>query len=243
MSLPLPQCKTTVIIPTYNNPKTITKVAQDVIEHGYELIIVDDGSYSNVDDLIKPHPKITILRHETNLGKGQAILTGAKKAKELGYEYFVTMDGDGQHLAREIYKLLEARTEHKQLVVGARNFEIDNVPVKSKAGRAFHNFCVRINCGYDISDSLTGFRLYPVSILDLDINTKGFSFEIEVLVKHYRKYKNITDTTIECYYPTPEERVSHFDNYKDTIRFVLMHFKLFFLKFNNYLFLPKTTKD
>src|SRR5690606_21894826 len=107
---------------------------------------------------IKKNPDITILRHEINQGKGQAILTGAQKAKEFGYDYFVSMDGDGQHLAREIHKLLEARNEDEQLIIGSRNFDIDNVPVKSKVGRAFHNFWIRLNCGYDISDALTGFR-------------------------------------------------------------------------------------
>lgn len=239
MSLPLSHPKPIVVIPTYNNPKTIAKVAQDVINHGFELIIIDDGSHIEVSNLITPHSQITLLRHEINVGKGQAILTGAKKAKELGYEYFVSMDGDGQHLASEITKLQNCINSQNQIVIGARNFEIDNVPKKSKIGRAFHNFWIKLNSGYDINDSLTGFRLYPVSILDLNIRTKRFSFEIEVLVKHYWKYKNITDTVIECYYPTPDERVSHFDNYKDTIRFILLHFKLFFLKCKNCLFLSK----
>ena len=83
-----------VIIPTYNNPKTIANVAKDVIENGYELIIVDDGSTIKVSDLVEKHPSITILRHEVNQGKGQAILTGASKVKELGYDYFISLDGE-----------------------------------------------------------------------------------------------------------------------------------------------------
>lgn len=230
MSLLLSQNNIIVIIPTYNNPKTIKNVTDDVLKNNYKLIVIDDGSQIKVSDLIPSHPNIIILRHETNLGKGEAILTGAKKAKELGYNYFVSMDGDGQHLASEIYKLQNCITTDNQIVIGSRNFEIENVPKKSKIGRAFHNFWIKLNSGYDITDSLTGFRLYPVSILDLGIKSKRFNFEAEVLVKHYWKYKKISDTTIECYYPTPEERVSHFNNYKDTISITLLHLKLFLQK-------------
>lgn len=227
MSVHLSQTKKVVVIPTYNNPKTIARVAKDVIDLGYELIIVDDGSYTKVAGLVSPHPRLTLLRHEINLGKGQAILTGAKKVKEFGFDYFVSMDGDGQHLASEINKLTQAVKGHNELIIGSRNFNIDNVPTKSKVGRAFHNFWIRLNSGYPISDSLTGFRLYPVSILDLNIKSKRFNFEAEVLVKHFWKHKKIKDVIIECYYPTPEERVSHFDNYKDTVSITLLHLKLF----------------
>lgn len=219
-----------IVVPTYNNPKTISKVIEDIIKHNYKVIVVDDGSDTKVSSLVKENEKVTILRHKLNQGKGQAILTGAKKAQELGYNYFVSMDGDGQHLASEIHKLIDCINSENQIIMGARNFDIANVPKKSKIGRAFHNFWISLNSGYKINDSLTGFRLYPVSILNLNIKTRRFNFEAEVLVKHYWKHKNISDTIIECYYPTPEERVSHFDNYKDTVNITLLHLKLFFQK-------------
>ncbi|WP_258239231.1 glycosyltransferase family 2 protein [Arcobacter sp. CECT 8989] len=230
MSSPLYKNDIIIVVPTFNNPKTISNVIKDILNHNYKVIVVDDGSDIEVSSLIEKNEDVTVLRHEQNQGKGQAILTGAKKAKELGYEYFVSMDGDGQHLASEIAKLKACINSKNQIVMGARNFEIDNVPQKSKIGRAFHNFWIRLNSGYHINDSLTGFRLYPVSILDLNIKTRRFNFEVEVLVKHYWKHKNITDTIIECYYPTPEERVSHFDNYNDTINITLLHLKLFLQK-------------
>ena len=226
-----PNTNIIIIIPTFNNPKTIQAVAQDVLDHGYSMIIVDDGSHSPVESLVQDHEKITFLRHETNQGKGQAILTGAQKAREMGYEYFVSMDGDGQHLASEIHKLVNCIDSHHQIVIGSRNFDIENVPQKSKVGRAFHNFWISLNTGYKINDSLTGFRLYPVSILDLNLKSQRFNFEAEVLVKHHWKHKNITDTIIECYYPDPKDRVSHFDNTNDTIAITLLHLKLCFMRF------------
>ena len=99
---------TVVIVPTYNNPKTIKHVTFDVLEHGYELIIIDDGSDEAIESLFAENEKehIHFLRHDVNQGKGIAIINGVSKAKELGFSFAVSMDGDGQHLASEVQKLL-----------------------------------------------------------------------------------------------------------------------------------------
>ncbi|ATB70702.1 glycosyl transferase, group 2 family protein [Sulfurospirillum diekertiae] len=224
-----------VVIPTYNNPLTIEKVAQDVLAHGYALIIVDDGSEINVADIIpKPHEKLTIIRHLTNQGKGAAIMAGAHEAQKRGFDSFISLDGDGQHLASQIEKICDACDGKDQIIIGARNFEINDVPNGSKFGRWFSNFWACWDTEQSITDSLSGFRLYPTSILDLIIQTKRFDWEMEVLVKHAWKGRLIKEVSIECYYPTPEERVSHFKKFWDTAAIVMVHVKLlpwkFFLK-------------
>jgi len=224
-----------VVVPTYNNPLTINAVANDVLSHGYRLIIVDDGSDIPVQTLITAsHEKLTILRHETNQGKGTAIITGAHEVQKCGFDSFISLDGDGQHLASQIEKICDACDGADQIIIGARNFEINDVPNGSKFGRWFSNFWACWDTEQTITDSLSGFRLYPTSILDLIIQTKRFDWEMEVLVKHAWKGRRIKEVTIECYYPTPDERVSHFKKFWDTAAIVMVHVKLlpwkFFLK-------------
>jgi len=223
-----------VVVPTYNNPLTIANVANDVLSRGYKLIIVDDGSEVNVSSLVNKHDNLTVLRHETNQGKGEAIITGAKEAQKRGFSYFISLDGDGQHLASQIEKICDACNGADQIIIGARNFDINNVPNGSKFGRWFSNFWACWDTEQTITDSLSGFRLYPTSILDLIIRTKRFDWEMEVLVKHAWKGRLIKEVIIECYYPTPEERVSHFKKFWDTAAIVMVHVKLlpwkFFLK-------------
>lgn len=223
-----------VVVPTYNNPLTIANVAKDVLSRGYKLIIVDDGSEVNVSSLVNKHDNLTVLRHETNQGKGEAIITGAKEAQKRGFSYFISLDGDGQHLASQIEKICDACDGADQIIIGARNFDINNVPNGSKFGRWFSNFWACWDTEQTITDSLSGFRLYPTSILDLIIRTKRFDWEMEVLVKHAWKGRLIKEVIIECYYPTPEERVSHFKKFWDTAAIVMVHVKLlpwkFFLK-------------
>jgi glycosyltransferase involved in cell wall biosynthesis len=224
-----------VVVPTYNNPLTIHAVANDVLNHGYRLIIVDDGSDTPVADIVPAQSDtLTILRHEVNQGKGEAIITGAREAQRLGFSYFISLDGDGQHLASQIETITNACDGKDQIIIGARNFDINNVPNGSKFGRWFSNFWACWDTEQTITDSLSGFRLYPTSILDLIIKTKRFDWEMEVLVKHAWKGRLIKEVSIECYYPTPEERVSHFKKFWDTAAIVMVHVKLlpwkFFLK-------------
>ncbi|WP_419770760.1 MAG: glycosyltransferase family 2 protein [Candidatus Marinarcus sp.] len=213
------------VIPTYDNFHTIQTVVDDVLSYGHNIIVVDDGSSTPLQQILKPNENLTILRHEHNQGKGAAIITGAKKAKELGYSHIITLDGDGQHLASEIEKLI-AMCPKDEIVIGARNFNISNIPNGSKFGRWFSNFWACWDTGYEITDSLSGFRIYPVSILDLPIKTKKFDWEMEVIVRHADSGKNIIETSIECYYPQAENRVSHFKKFEDTASIVWVHIQI-----------------
>lgn len=212
--------KNCVVIPVYNSPY-IDEVIKDALKYDYQLIVVDDGS----DTKVSVPENVILITHKQNMGKGEAILSGAKKAKELGYDFFVTMDADKQHLASEIYKLIDAYKPNS-IVIGNRNFEHENVPDSSKFGRKFSNFWIKLETFKTLGDTQSGFRAYPVNILDLNIKNKRFDFEIEVLALHSYRGGEIIDVDTECYYPPSDERVTHFDKVKDNIRLSLIHTKL-----------------
>jgi glycosyltransferase involved in cell wall biosynthesis len=221
------QHNNTVVVPTYNNPQSIEKVARDVLDNGYLLVIVDDGSDERVDKVLSFHdPRMRIIRHEVNRGKGAAIVTGAKEVQSMGKSFFASIDGDGQHLASEIEKMTAAIEGEDQIIIGARNLGMEDVPNGSKFGRWFSNFWACWDTGQTITDSLSGFRIYPVSILDLPIKTERFDWEMEVLVRHAWKNRIIKEVPVECYYPKPEERVSHFKKFWDTMAIVMVHVRL-----------------
>jgi glycosyltransferase involved in cell wall biosynthesis len=233
-----------VVIPTYNNFNTIQAVVDDVLSYNYPVIVVDDGSSTPLNTLLQTNPLLHVLRHEYNKGKGEAIITGVSYAKKIGYTHVVTLDGDGQHLASEISKLIPASIDN-EIIIGARNLELINVPLGSKFGRWFSNFWACWDTGFTITDSLSGFRIYPISILDLAIKTKRFDWEMEVLVRHAWNKGIIKEVYIECYYPKPEERVSHFRKFKDTMAIVWVHVQMLPLKwlssfFNLFIFKNKS---
>ena len=213
--------KKCVVIPVYNSPY-IDEVVEDVLKCGYEVIVVDDGSTKKVE---LKNLDAQLITHSKNMGKGEAILSGAKRAKELGFSHFVTVDADKQHIASEIVKLLDAY-EDETIVIGVRDFSDENVPTSSKFGRNFSNFWVMVETFKKFKDTQSGFRVYPVSILDLDIKNRRFDFEIEVLVLHCYSGKKCKDIDVKCYYPPQDKRVSHFDKVKDNIRLSLLHSRL-----------------
>ena len=218
------------VVPTLNNDFTIQKVVDDILSFGFKVIVIDDGYINPVSNFLKKCDNLTVIRHDMNKGKGEAILTGAKKAKELGYDYFVTLDGDGQHMASEIKKLQDTISSNNQIIIGARNFDISNVPNGSKFGRWFSNLWACWDTGYKITDSLSGFRIYPISILNLQYKTSKFDWEMEVLVRHAWNGGKIIEKQIECYYPKAEDRVSHFRKFEDTMAIVWVHVQMLPIK-------------
>ena len=228
--------KPLVIVPTYNNPKSIKAVAFDIVFHNYTALIVDDGSDISIETLFNEDEKKDILfvRHEHNQGKGKAISSGLEKVKELGHTYALSMDGDGQHLASQAEKLFSVYQEDS-ILIGARNFKLKDVPNGSKFGRWFSNFWACWDTGYEITDSLSGYRIYPTSVLDLDIKTTRFDWEMEVLVRHADAGKLIEEVDIECYYPSPEERVSHFKKFEDTVAIVWVHIQILPFKWPRFI--------
>ncbi|MFK5882531.1 MAG: glycosyltransferase family 2 protein [Sulfurospirillum sp.] len=215
-----------VVIPVYNSPY-ISEVIEDIQKYGHTLIVVDDGSDKKVE--VK-NPDMVLLTHPKNLGKGEAILSGAKKAKELGFESFVTMDADKQHIASQIQRLTKAYKPNT-IVIGSRNFKSGNVPKSSIFGRKFSNFWVNLETFKNLKDTQSGFRIYPVSILSLKTKKRRFDFEIEVLVLHCFGGGLVKEVVIECYYPPNEQRISHFDKLKDNIRLSKIHTKLIIQRF------------
>lgn len=221
------QNKVIIVIPTYNNPLSIKDVVFDVLKYKYEVIVVDDGSDVLVEDffLKEEQKQINFVRHDINKGKGQAIISGMRKAKELGYTHALSMDGDGQHLASQAKFLIDV-CEGDDIIIGARNLDLEHVPLGSKFGRWFSNMWACWDTGQTITDSLSGYRIYPISILELPIKTDRFDWEMEVLVRHADAGKKIREVEIECHYPTPEERVSHFRNFEDTMTIVWVHLQI-----------------
>ena len=218
-----------VVVPVYNSPY-IKEVIEDILDYNYFIIIVDDGSDAKFDFKDK---NINLIRHTFNKGKGAAILSGAKKAKELGFDFFITVDADKQHIPSEIQKLADAYKKN-HIVIGNRDFSSSTVPNSSKFGRKFSNFWVKLETLCSLGDTQSGFRAYPIDILELSLNNTRFDFEIEILAKHSFRGGKFIDVEVECYYPPEDERISHFNKVDDNVRLSVMHTKLIVQR---YLFL------
>ncbi|WP_067145299.1 DUF2062 domain-containing protein [Pseudotamlana agarivorans] len=219
----LPCC---VIIPTYNNQKTLQKVIDGVLEHTNHIIIVNDGATDNTPNIIKQYPNLNQIHFPENKGKGQALRAGFKEALRLGYDYAITIDSDGQHFPEDIPVFLDTlkASENKNLLlIGSRNMNQEGVPKKSSFGNKFSNFWYKLETGIELQDTQSGFRLYPIGHLkNLKFYTSKFEFEIEIIVRAAWKGTVVKNIPINILYDEAE-RVSHFRPFKDFTRISILN--------------------
>jgi glycosyltransferase involved in cell wall biosynthesis len=94
--------KVCVIIPAYNNAASLATVVQSVLHYTEHVIVVNDGSTDNTMEVLKKIPGLTVISYVKNVGKGWALRKAFQKALELGFDYAITMDADGQHFAVDL---------------------------------------------------------------------------------------------------------------------------------------------
>jgi glycosyltransferase involved in cell wall biosynthesis len=201
-----------VIIPTYNNHKTVGRVVEDALNYTSDMIVVSDGPTDDTPAILDEFgDRIFRVDYSPNKGKGYALRMGFQKATELGYKFAITLDSDGQHFPSDIPKFIEVHKSHpSHVIMGARNLEADGMPAKNSFANRFSNFWFRLQTGIFMPDTQTGFRLYPLEkIKNINFFTTRFEFEIEVIVKLAWRDVPFVSVPIQVKYD-PNERVSHF---------------------------------
>jgi len=213
-----------IVIPVYNQPDCLRDVVCRCLKIHPRVLIVDDGSEQAVETLLRDLP-VEMIRHETNRGKGQAIRTAARHLRERGATHMITLDADGQHYPQDLPRFLEAIDEHPDaLIVGVRDFANAAVPRASRFGREFGNFWVWAQTGTRVRDIQSGFRAYPLLVLErLPCRAQAYAFEVEIVVRALWGGAKVHEVPVRVHYPKPEQRVSHFNKFRDNLRLALLN--------------------
>jgi len=215
--------KICVLIPTYNNEKTLKRVIDGVLDYTESIIVINDGSTDSTLQILEKYA-ITVINLSENKGKGNALKTGFRKAKESGYNYAITIDSDGQHYPDDIPVFVEALLTEKEdvLLIGNRNMSQDGIPKKSSFGNRFSNFWFWFETGIKLEDTQSGYRLYPLHRIPKKYFTPKFEFEIEIIVRTAWRHVPVKNVPIKVLYD-PAERVSHFRPFKDFTRISILN--------------------
>lgn len=223
-----------VLVPTYNNERTLKRVIDGVLKYTSNIIIVNDGSTDATSKILENYSQLQHILIPQNKGKGNALRKGFKQATELGYHYAITIDSDGQHYPEDIQVFVEALENSKNknlLLIGARNMNQVGVPGKSSFGNKFSNFWFWFETGIKLTDTQSGFRLYPLKSLEkFNFYTNKFEFEIEVIVKAAWNGVEVKNIPIQVLYDE-NERVSHFRPFRDFTRISMLNTWLVILTF------------
>lgn len=215
-----------IVVPTYNNAKTIGGVLADIKQYANHIIVVNDGSTDDTAQILSEIEGVEIITHQHNCGKGTALKNGLCKAKDDGYRYAITIDSDGQHFASDIptfVKEIEATPD--TLLVGGRNIQADNMPGKNTFANKFSNFWFKLETGVKLPDTQSGYRLYPLQLMNVQkwYYTAKYEFELEALVFASWGGVEVRNIPINVYYPPEGERVSHFRPWRDFTRISILN--------------------
>lgn len=215
--------KICVLIPTYNNEKTLKRVIDGVLDYTENIIVINDGSTNSTLQILEKY-SITVINLSENKGKGYALKLGFRKAKESGYNYAITIDSDGQHYPDDIPVFVENLLQENEdvLLIGNRNMSQDGIPKKSSFGNRFSNFWFWFETGIKLEDTQSGYRLYPLHKIPKKYFTPKFEFEIEIIVRTAWRHVPVKNVPIKVLYD-PAERVSHFRPFKDFTRISILN--------------------
>jgi len=213
------------LIPVYRHGKTACPIAERLAALGLPVILVDDGNDEENKALLASCAAktegVVLVRLEKNLGKGGAFAKGIEKAKELGLDYVLQIDADGQHDENVAAFFLEqAEKNPGKIVCGFPEFD-ETAPRSRVIGRKISTFWAAIvTLSRDLKDTHCGFRVYPVNeslrITQNPFLDRRMGFDTEILVRLY--WKGVYPVFFPIKVNYPKDGISNFHVVRDNIR-------------------------
>jgi glycosyltransferase involved in cell wall biosynthesis len=221
------------VIPTYRHVERLAEIAARLRDFGLPVLVVDDGNTPDISTRIAalhdPEAGIFVERRAGNGGKGAAMKTGFRAAAARGWTHVLQVDADGQHdLCAAPDMLALARDNPAAVVCGVPVYD-GSIPKSRKVGREITHFWVRVETlSREISDSMCGFRIYPVAdavrVIDREWVGDRMDFDTEILVQLNWRGLRIVEAPVRVTYP--EGNVSNFRMLADNVHISLMHARL-----------------
>jgi glycosyltransferase involved in cell wall biosynthesis len=213
--------RTCIIVPALDAASSIGGVVDDLRESlDAPVIVVDDGSSDATGYVAGAHGAI-VLRHEANLGKGAAILSGLREAERRGFRAALTVDADGQHPGPSARAVLNGSDDPTAFVLGVRDLVRDGAPRSNRFGNQVSNFFLSAFSGTRLRDTQCGLRRYPVpETLALPARARGYAFEAEILLRAIAAGVPLVEIPVRVLYSPGVDQRSHFHTVRDPARIV-----------------------
>ncbi len=229
-----------IILPSLNPDEKMVNLVKELIAHPfYDIIIVNDGSdaaHTQIFEEVAQYKECTVLTHEVNMGKGQALKTAFSYVLEHRKDSkgVVTVDGDGQHRVQDIAACAEAFLQKDNIaVLGMRDFNAPDVPPRSRFGNKLTATMFRLLFGLHLHDTQTGLRVLPLGTLAALCKVRGQRFEYETNMLLYLKKARVPlqEVGIATVY-IEDNKTSHFNPILDSIRIYAVIFRFLFSSFS-----------
>jgi len=196
-----------VIVPVFNEQKNILKTINNLKEFFENIIVINDGSNDETQSILSSN-SIPFLSHIINLGQGAALETGLNFFINMtDFNYVITFDGDGQHLAKDAYEMFKyLKKESHQIVVGNRFKDEEAIKEIPLLKRIVLNLAIkyeRIFYSIKLNDSHNGLRVLTRKIVSeniLPIKNNDMAHATEIVYKASKVVKNIPEFKINIKY-------------------------------------------
>ncbi|MFC1624124.1 glycosyltransferase family 2 protein [Candidatus Omnitrophota bacterium] len=207
-----------IVIPTYNESRTIGPIIRDLKARDFRVVVVDDGS-SDQTIIDANRFGAELIIHNKNVGKGRCIREGLKYSLENGCDVAITMDGDGQHDLREIDKFIEEyKAKRSDIILGNRMHDPKKMPFIRRCTNIFMSFVISIILEEKIDDSQCGYRLLSKRAIEkMSLSTTKYEIESEMLLEAKKHNLGVTSVNINSIYQGESSQINPFF---DTIRFI-----------------------
>ncbi len=209
-----------VIIPAYREAGRIGAVVEGVSVYLPDVIVVDDGS---PDDTARQAEQAgaVVIRHAINSGKGAALDTGFRAARERGFDYAITMDGDGQHAPSDVPAFMQTYLKSgTPVLVGTRMSKTRDMPWARRWTNRIMSWLLSREMGQSVPDTQCGYRLYALGVVpEVSAESKRFAAESEILMDLSHRGVKIGSVPIATIYGTEKSKIHPI---KDGVRFLKM---------------------
>ncbi len=209
-----------IVIPAYNEEKTVKKVIEKCLDYG-EVLVIDDSSRDNTLAEIKK-TKARCLRNEVNKGKGYSLKRGFDYAVKERFDTVVTLDADLQHDPDLIPSFLEEMKGGKDLVIGRRKKRHSKMPYKRRCSNFFLSLIFSLLSRKWIKDTQSGYRAIRVDPLrEIELESDSFELESEILMKMSRKGYEIGEVSISVIYGEEKSHINPLKEFSNFLRILL----------------------
>lgn len=173
-----------VILPAWNEEAMVGRLVADLREMHLNVLVVDDGSTDRTAEVAEAAGAV-VIRHRTNLGKGQSLADGYRYAVEEGYDAVVTLDADGQHDPRDVLRFFDIYDRTGiPVLIGNRMRDRHHMPIIRRITNRMMSHMLNRKMKQYVADTQNGFRLYQTDVVLMVIpETKGFAAESEILLR------------------------------------------------------------
>ena len=216
--------KNCILIPSYNEARTIGAITKELKSRGLTVYVVDDGSADKTADIARAQGAVVVV-HDKNRGKGASLIEGFKHILKKDFDAVLIMDGDGQHATDDVDNFFKKMAETgADIVVGNRMLDTVSMPFTRKIINRIMSRIISKMCGRAIPDTQCGFKLVKRNVLEsIKFEFPNFEIESEILLKAARKRFKIESVPIKTVY---RDETSKIKPIFDTMRFLSFLIKM-----------------